>query len=231
MLGSGQLVMENGFKLIYSGDLNLRGGLTSGAADTENSEILIVETTYGSPYYRFPKREEVIKEIKDWVGDALLKGKTPCLLAYSIGKAQELTKYLSKDYTVKTHPAVYSNNRKYEMLGVSLGEYHLFDGEFDGGSVVILPPYASKMEGEGLLKARVTGWAVNRWAHYGVDAAFPLSDHSDFDDLIEYVETVDPQVVYTVHGFCEEFSRELRERGFYSEPVMKKDQLKIDDFI
>ena len=34
-----------------------------------------------------------------------------------------------------------------------------------------------------------------------------------------YVEKANPQVVYTLHGFAQEFSEELRERGFYSEPL------------
>jgi Cft2 family RNA processing exonuclease len=45
------------------------------------------------------------------------------------------------------------------------------------------------------------------------DAAFPLSDHADYDELLECVERVQPKRVYTVHGFVEEFAADLRRRG------------------
>jgi len=39
--------------------------------------------------------------------------------------------------------------------------------------------------------AMITGWAVDAMPlPYQVDAAFPLSDHADYEDLIRYVELV-----------------------------------------
>mgnify|MGYP006943414731 CR=1 FL=1 len=42
--------------------------------------------------------------------------------------------------------------------------------------------------------AAVTGWAIDSSALYRMrcDAAFPLSDHADFNDLLQFVE---PRVV------------------------------------
>ena len=61
----------------------------------------------------------------------------------------------------------------------------------------------------------ISGWAVdpNAIYRYQVDAAFPLSDHADYTDLLRYVELVQPQRVLTLHGFAAEFARDLRERG------------------
>ena len=38
----------------------------------------------------------------------------------------------------------------------------------------------------------ISGWAVepNAIYRYQVDAAFPLSDHADYDDLLRYVDLV-----------------------------------------
>ena len=46
----------------------------------------------------------------------------------------------------------------------------------------------------------ISGWAVepNAIYRYQVDAAFPLSDHADYDDLLRYVELVQPQRVLTL---------------------------------
>jgi hypothetical protein len=60
----------------------------------------------------------------------------------------------------------------------------------------------------------VTGWAVDpawRW-RLGVDYAVPLSDHADFDELIECIELVQPGIIYCTHGPAE-FVDLLRERG------------------
>jgi Cft2 family RNA processing exonuclease len=230
MLGSGQLLIKNGFNVIYSGDFNLRGGVTTEEAKIVKADVLIVESTYGSPFFKFPERAEVVKEIRDWIDDTHSMGKTPCLLAYSFGKAQELTRYLAEDYLIQVHPTIYKNNKKYEKLGVYLGEYSLLDGEIDDDYVVILPPRSKAMDSN-FRKGVVTGWALRFESRRGIEGAFPLSDHSDFYDLIHYVEEVDPQIVYTIHGFCEEFSEELRSRGFYSEPLRKKGQLRIEEFI
>jgi putative mRNA 3-end processing factor len=232
ILGAGQLLIENDFRVVYTGDLSLEGGATTGGAKVERCDILIIEATYGSPYYRFPKREEVVGEIKDWIEGCFSKGDKACLLAYSMGKAQELTRYLSGEFRVEVHPSIYENNKKYEGLGKMLGRYSLYDGG-DEDAVLLIPPGARKgKKYEGYPKAIASGWAVHEGAKriYGVEEAFPLSDHSDFHGLVRYVERAEPQVVYTTHGFAEEFSGELRERGFYSEPVRRKDQTKIEEF-
>src|SRR3979411_3347254 len=46
-----------------------------------------------------------------------------------------------------------------------------------------------------------------------MDAAFPLSDHADYNDLMRYIDLVQPKRVFTLHGFASEFARDLRERG------------------
>jgi Cft2 family RNA processing exonuclease len=48
----------------------------------------------------------------------------------------------------------------------------------------------------------------------GVDKAFPLSDHADFNGLLEVVRETVPEKVFTVHGFSREFSEELRKLGY-----------------
>ena len=66
--------------------------------------------------------------------------------------------------------------------------------------------------------AMISGWAVdpNAIYRYQVDAAFPLSDHADYTDLLRYVELVQPKRVLTLHGFAAEFARDLRDRGVRS---------------
>ena len=46
------------------------------------------------------------------------------------------------------------------------------------------------------------------------DAAFPLSDHADYDELLRYVLLTGAKIIYTVHGFADAFAGDLRNLGF-----------------
>src|SRR4029453_13090792 len=86
------------------------------------------------------------------------------------------------------------------------------------GKVLICPPSANRSR---MLEkiphkrvAMISGWAVepNAIYRYQVDAAFPLSDHADYDDLLRYVDLVKPKRVFQLHGLAGHFVRVLRER-------------------
>jgi mRNA degradation ribonuclease J1/J2 len=85
------------------------------------------------------------------------------------------------------------------------------------GHIVICPPHA-----QGLINripaartAAITGWALDSGAIYRFrsQAAFPLSDHAGYDDLLRFVDLVQPKRVFTLHGFAREFAATLRARG------------------
>src|SRR4029077_14305030 len=77
--------------------------------------------------------------------------------------------------------------------------------------------------------AMISGWAVdpNAVYRYQVDAAFPLSDHADYDDLLRYVDLVRPKRVLTLHGFAGEFARDLRERGIEAWALSAENQMEL----
>ena len=62
---------------------------------------------------------------------------------------------------------------------------------------------------------------------YQVDAAFPLSDHADYSDLVRYVDLVQPRRVLTLHGFAAEFARDLRERGIEAWALSEENQMEF----
>jgi DNA ligase 1 len=62
---------------------------------------------------------------------------------------------------------------------------------------------------------------------YRVDAAFPLSDHADYDDLHRYVGLVQPRRVLTLHGFAAAFAADLRERGIDAWALSEENQLEF----
>jgi putative mRNA 3-end processing factor len=54
-----------------------------------------------------------------------------------------------------------------------------------------------------------------RW---GVDYALPLSDHADYDELLEAAERVGAEQIYCMHG-PREFVEHLQRAGFNAMPV------------
>jgi DNA ligase-1 len=123
--------------------------------------------------------------------------------------------------------------RIYEELGQTFPAYRAFTLTEVAGHVVVCPPQANQSAWLRKIKPRrtamVTGWAIDPGAvyRYQCDAAFPLSDHADFTDLLRFVEIVQPKRVFTVHGYVEEFARTLRERGVEAWALGVANQLEI----
>ncbi|HRX56937.1 MAG TPA: MBL fold metallo-hydrolase RNA specificity domain-containing protein, partial [Verrucomicrobiales bacterium] len=59
------------------------------------------------------------------------------------------------------------------------------------------------------------------------DAMFPLSDHADYPELWETVQTVRPRRIYTVHGHTREFAADLRREGWEAWSLEREDQLEL----
>ena len=51
------------------------------------------------------------------------------------------------------------------------------------------------------------------------DAGFALSDHADWNGLLDAVNALVPQRVYATHGFQSAFSRYLNEQGIEAAEV------------
>ena len=76
--------------------------------------------------------------------------------------------------------------------------------------------------------APIPGWGLmkNSIYRYGVDHALPLSDHADFDELLELIERVGPKKIFTHHGY-REFAETLRGKGLDATCAKKDAQLTL----
>lgn len=235
IFGSAQLFLSNGNEtLLYTGDFKLRRGRSAEATAWRQADTLIMETTFGLPRYQFPAAEQVIAQIVAFARDAIDDGAVPVVLGYSLGKAQEILCSLDGAGLIPMlHGSVFQMTRIYERFGQSFCKYVRYNKNDVAGKVLICPPSASHSPMiEKIPRKRVamvSGWAVEPSAiyRYQVDAAFPLSDHADYNDLVRYVDLVKPKRVLTLHGFAAEFARDLRERGIEAWALSEENQIEF----
>jgi len=220
ILGSAMLRADDGKQsLLYTGDFKLKPSLTPEAAELPKADVLVMECTFGQPQYRWPKRELIVEQLIERIHRLHAEHFQPIIHAYVLGKAQELTAILSRaGLRVIQHPLIYQYSQMYESLGCHLGSFEEFQDAGDcDGAVVLVPPRSQSSARLVLPRAKriaVTGWASDGHARrrYGVDYAFALSDHADFDELLECVERVEPKQVLCMHG-QPSFVDELKQRG------------------
>ena len=221
-LGSAMLLAEDkGQTLLYSGDFKLRPSLTAEPAELPQADIFILESTYGRPEYRLPDRALVIEQFLELIEQTLRRGAVPLVTTYALGKSQEATRLLTDaGFPVVQHGKVYPLSQVYEQFGVPLGNYRRYRGLVEPGEVVVLPPREGVDVDRPTVRIALTGWALDDRARYRlkVDHALPLSDHADYDELLEAVDRVAAKKVFCTHG-PESFVDRLRERGVEAWPL------------
>ena len=235
IFGSAMSFIESGGStLLYTGDFKLRPGLSAETCEPRQADILIMETTYGRPVYHFPPTKAVMQGVTRFCREALDNEETPVLLGYSLGKSQELLRGLADaSLPLTLHGTVHKLTRIYEQFGHSFPPYSKYESASARGTVLICPPNAvnaTMLRNLGPTRLAVlTGWAVDQSCRYRYQAhaAFPLSDHADFPDLVEMVKQVKPRQVYTLHGFAADFAQTLRDLGYQAYALSEDEQLAL----
>jgi len=227
ILGSTQTLIEaDGKSILYTGDFKVSENLTCKKIDIQQTDVLITEATYGFPAYQIPDSEVVRREFVKWVGEQLKKNKKVNVGAYSLGKGQEAIRILNEEGIVpQVTDMVRKFSESYRKFGVKLE----FLEKDEVGEVFIKPMHVvTQMRGGGTADCVLTGWAVSR--DYGCQG-FPLSDHADFNELIEFVEAVNPKKVYCVHGYENVLAKEIKRRlKIQASTLSHREQKTLTDF-
>jgi Cft2 family RNA processing exonuclease len=234
--GSAQIHLETDEgSLLYTGDFKLRESRSAEACRWVQADTLVMETTFGLPKYALPPTRQVEAEVVHFCRESLAEGSVPVLLAYSLGKAQEVVWMLLEHGLVPMlHPATFKMTELCRHLVPEFPAGYLeWNAEDTAGRVLLLPPGRAAralLSKTGPVRTAVlTGWALDPGARfrYGCDAAFAWSDHADYPDLLRYVELVRPRRVLTLHGFAAAFATDLRARGIEAWALSEENQLEL----
>ena len=232
ILGSRGLLIDN--EVFYTGDFALRPRAFLNRGETPRCEVLIMDSTFGTPSYKFPPLQDVIEETNKIIGRAFDKGRPVVLMGYPLGKAQLLTYLFSMWEPVYVHESVQRMNRAHSVFGIDFGKEYQTYTEKDSNLLgkrpwLLISPMRngrSAMISElkknyGAITIAFSGWSVNPGYCNSIraDYALTLSDHCDFSELLALVKACKPDRIYTCFGFASQFAAYLREEGHNATPI------------
>ncbi len=225
IIASSQIRVEHkGEVWVFTGDYKTEDDGISTPYEVVKCHTFITECTFGLPAFKWTPQKDVFEDINRWWAENQSEKKTSVLFGYSLGKAQRLLKYLETDIgKIYTHGAIENmtevlrplvdfpkttpitkDTKKEELLG----------------NLVLAPPSAHgspwirKMVP--YVTASASGWMTFRGARRrrAIDKGFVLSDHCDWDGLLESIHATGAEKVICTHGYSDIFSRYLREKGY-----------------
>lgn len=238
---------SDGTTYLYTGDFSTRDRFTLDGFDPKavaaeyDIDALIIETTYGKPEYVFEKQNTLENRIVDWLNDTY---EIPVILfGYTLGRAQELELLVGRSDRDRLF-VTEAIERLNDIIGPAhsvdfAAERYGSDVTIGAGDALVLPAQTNKLsfvdriiETTDAVKAGFSGWAVGDSFKYRGDynETFVLSDHSDFSELTATVETLDPDQVYTQHGFADAFATHLEAQYDVEARSLKNNQTSLGEF-
>lgn len=225
IVGSAQVRVEyKGEVWVFTGDYKVEDDGLSTPYEVVPCHTFITECTFGLPAFRWLAQSEVMADINNWWADNRANGQTSVIFGYTLGKAQRILKHLEPSIgRIFTHGAVENMNEVLRTI-VDLPPTTRITANVTKddlrGSLVIAPPSAHGSTWIRNLSPYVTatasGWMAFRGARTrrAVDRGFVLSDHCDWQGLLESIRATGAEKVISTHGYSDIFSRYLRELGY-----------------
>jgi putative mRNA 3-end processing factor len=199
MLGSAQVLMEyEGTRYLYTGDYKLQPDATCEPIEWVKTDVLITESTFADPAIIHPDLIAEIQKLNNIKINILLG-------AYGLGKSQRLINLINTHAPQKKlliHHRIMPINAIYDKMGFAPGKCQVYSRKLmkeQDEYVYIVPPFTfdSYIRATGVKRLFASGWKnlqVNRQ-----DTLF-ISDHVDWNDILQTVERTQPQQVWTLHG-------------------------------
>ena len=225
IVGSSQIRVESqGEVWVFSGDYKIENDGLAVPFEPIKCHTFITECTFGLPAFKWQPQQVVFQDINSWWATNKSEGQTSVLFGYSLGKAQRLLKFLDPDIgPIYTHAAV-ENMTAVLRQQVDFPNTRLITRETKKeelkGAIVIAPPSAHGSPWMRRMVPYVTGTASGWMAFRGarrrraIDKGFVLSDHCDWEGLLEAIAETGANTIIATHGYTDIFSRFLREKGF-----------------
>ncbi|MEO5802020.1 MAG: ligase-associated DNA damage response exonuclease [Verrucomicrobiota bacterium] len=231
ILGSAQVRIEHDGEICaVSGDYKLEDDGTCEPLEPIRCHTFVTESTFALPIYYWRPQTEIFAEINDWWRKNQIHERTSVLFCYSLGKAQRLLSGLDSSIgPIFLHGAAARFLPAYEQVGIKLPPTERADsGKIKaarGNSFVLAPPSADNSPwlrkfGD-ISTAFASGWMQIRGTRRrrSLDRGFVLSDHADWDGLLETIKATGAETIWATHGYTTPLVKWLRENGKNAEAI------------
>jgi len=235
VLGSAQIrIRHRAGTAVVSGDYKLAPDPTCSPFEQLACDLFVTESTFGLPIYRWDHPHVTLAAVLRWWEDNRAAGRASVLFAYALGKAQRVLAGIAAladplPGPIYTHGAVERINEAYREAGVALpATRRVAEAAADARwseALIVAPPSARGARWlarfDPLSSAFASGWMSIRGTRRraSLDRGFALSDHADWPALNAAIEASGAARVLVTHGYRDELTRWLVERGRAAEPV------------
>lgn len=213
VLGSAQILVDHdGTRIVASGDYKRRTDPSCQPFEPVPCDVFITEATFALPVFRHPddrgEIDKLLTSVRQFPESTHLVG------VYALGKAQRLIRLIrdaGHNQTLYIHGALQKLCDYYQTQGIDLGPLEPATlekgrtGNF-AGSIVLGPPSAFTDKWARRFPEPITcfasGWMQvrQRAKQRGVELPLILSDHCDWDELLDTILELRPKEVWVTHG-------------------------------
>ncbi len=230
ILGSAQARLEyDGSSIVFSGDYKRRPDPTCVPFEPVPCDVFVTEATFALPVFRHPPLDDEIAKLLA----SLRQFPERCHLigVYALGKCQRLMVALRRagyDETIYLHGAMVKLCELYQSFGIALGPWDLVTPENAktlAGRVVLCPPSALQDRWSrklpDVLTAAASGWMRirARAKQKGVELPLVVSDHADWDELIQTLDEVGAPEIWVTHGRDDALVYYAQQHGFKAQAL------------
>ena len=224
VLGSAQIVLDyRGSRAVVSGDYKRRPDPTCVPFEPVRCDVFVTEATFGLPVFRHPPDGEEIDRLLHSV--RLFPERAHVVGVYALGKCQRVMALLRRhrwDRPIYLHGALIGLTELYRSFGVELGPVLPATGAGRDelrGAIVLGPPGATQDRWVRRLPdpavAMASGWmrVRQRAKQRGVEIPLVISDHADWDELLQTFADVAAEEIWVTHGREEAILRQAKLIG------------------
>jgi len=230
ILGSAQVLLEHkDCRIVVTGDYKRGADRTCTPFELVPCDILVTEATFGLPVFQHPDPALEINRLLESV--AANKERAHLIGAYSLGKTQRVIKLLREsgyDDPIYLHGAQVKLCTLYQQLGIDLGELvPVSEATKDSlaGTITIAPPSALKDRWSRRfpdpVPAMASGWmsVKQRAKQSGVELPLVISDHCDWNELLQTVKETGAHTIWVTHGREDALVYACQRMGLAAEPL------------
>lgn len=226
ILGSAQAVIDyKEYRLVLSGDFKRRQDPTCEPFMVTPCDVFVSEATFGLPVFKHPSIESQITKLLASL--ELFSHRCHLVGVYALGKCQRVLltlRELGYSKPIYLHGALLKLCEYYQSQGVDLGELipvsDITDLPSLAGEIVLAPPSALNdrwsRKFPNVLTCMASGWMQIRARSKQRRAELPLiiSDHADWNELIETLVEVNPSELWVTHGRETALVHQAQQMGY-----------------